>query len=464
MINYLDLQDTIAAVATASGLGAIAVIRISGTEAIDIAARLFKGKNLLKVASHTAHLGYICDENGRPVDQVLVTVFVGPNSYTREHVVEISCHGSPYIQQQLMELFMRNGARMARQGEFTLRAFLNGQLDLAQAEAVADLISSDSTASHELAMKQIRGGFSNEIKKLREELIHFASLIELELDFGEEDVEFANRKDLQELVERILGIIRKLMDSFQLGNVLKNGVSTVIAGRPNAGKSTLLNTLLNEERAIVSEIAGTTRDTIEENLNINGVLFRLIDTAGIREAGDQIEAIGVQKTFEKIAQSTILVYVYDVIRTSPDEVEKDLSQLRKDGLAILVIANKIDELQEQNPLIADKIAMEIPKSHFQISAKYKDNIDAFKKALYDLVLDGNISTESTVVTNLRHYQALNGAYESLNSVLNGLSVNITGDFLAMDIRHALRYLGEITGTVDVEDLLENIFSKFCIGK
>ena len=353
---------------------------------------------------------------------------------------------------------------MARQGEFTLRAFLNGQLDLAQAEAVADLISSDSAASHELAMKQIRGGFSNEIKKLREELIHFASLIELELDFGEEDVEFVNRKDLQELVERILGIIRKLMDSFQLGNVLKNGVSTVIAGRPNAGKSTLLNTLLNEERAIVSEIAGTTRDTIEENLNINGVLFRLIDTAGIREAGDQIEAIGVQKTFEKIAQSTILVYVYDVIRTSPEEVEKDLSQLRKDGLAILVIANKIDELQEQNPLIADKIEMEIPQSHFQISAKYKDNIDTFKKALYDLVLDGNISTESTVVTNLRHYQALNGAYESLNSVLNGLSVNITGDFLAMDIRHSLRYLGEITGTVDVEDLLENIFSKFCIGK
>jgi tRNA modification GTPase len=464
MINYLDLQDTIAAVATAPGLGAIAVIRISGTESINIASRLFKGKNLLAVASHTAHLGYICDENGRPVDQVLVTVFIGPNSYTREHVVEISCHGSPYIQQQLMELFMRNGARMARQGEFTLRAFLNGQLDLAQAEAVADLIASDSAASHELAMKQIRGGFSNEIKKLREELIHFASLIELELDFGEEDVEFANRKDLQDLVERILGIIRKLMDSFQLGNVLRNGVSTVIAGRPNAGKSTLLNTLLNEERAIVSEIAGTTRDTIEENLNINGVLFRLIDTAGIREAGDQIEAMGVQKTFEKIAQSTILVYVYDVIRTSPEEVEKDLSQLCKEGLSVLVIANKIDEIQEQNPLIANKIAMEIPLAHFQISAKYKDNIDAFKKALYNLVLDGNISTESTVVTNLRHYQALNGAYESLSSVLNGLSLHITGDFLAMDIRHALRYLGEITGTVDVEDLLENIFSKFCIGK
>ncbi len=464
MINYLDLQDTIAAVATAPGLGAIAVIRISGTEAINIAARLFKGKNLLTVASHTAHLGYICDENGRPVDQVLATVFIGPNSYTREHVVEISCHGSPYIQQQLMELFMRNGARMARQGEFTLRAFLNGQLDLAQAEAVADLIASDSAASHELAMKQIRGGFSNEIKKLREELIHFASLIELELDFGEEDVEFANRKDLQDLVERILGIIRKLMDSFQLGNVLKNGVSTVIAGRPNAGKSTLLNTLLNEERAIVSEIAGTTRDTIEENLNINGVLFRLIDTAGIREAGDQIEAMGVQKTFEKIAQSTILVYVYDVISTPPAEVENDLQQLRKENLAIIVVANKVDEIAEQNPFIMGTIIDEIPLDHLQISAKYKENILVLKNKLYNLVVQDNISTESTVVTNLRHYQALNGAYESLSSVLNGLSLHITGDFLAMDIRHALRYLGEITGTVDVEDLLENIFSKFCIGK
>jgi tRNA modification GTPase len=363
-----------------------------------------------------------------------------------------------------MELLLRNGARMARQGEFTMRAFLNGQLDLAQAEAVADLIASDSEASHELAMKQIRGGFSNEIKGLREELIHFASLIELELDFGEEDVEFANRQDLQDLLARILHIIKQLMDSFHLGNVLKNGVSTVIAGRPNAGKSTLLNTLLNEERAIVSEIAGTTRDTIEENLNIKGVLFRLIDTAGIREASDQIEAIGVRKTFEKIAESTILVYVYDAVRTPQSEVEKDLAQLRKEGLSLLVVANKIDEMQELNPLITNQTDYLIPATHFEISAKYKDNIDALKKALYNLVLDGSTSVETTVVTNLRHYQALNNAYESLSSALSGLRTHVTGDFLAMDIRHALRYLGEITGTVDVEDLLENIFSKFCIGK
>ncbi len=457
MYNYLDLQDTIAAVATASGTGAIAVIRLSGTDAINIVASLFKGKDLRTVASHTVHLGYIVDEYGRRVDQVLATVFIGPNSYTRENVVEISCHGSAYIQQQLMELFLRNGARMARQGEFTLRAFLNGQLDLAQAEAVADLIASDSDASHELAMKHIRGGFSNEIKKLREELIHFASLIELELDFGEEDVEFADRKDLEALIGKILNIIKQLMDSFRLGNVLKNGVSTVIAGRPNAGKSTLLNTLLNEERAIVSDIAGTTRDTIEETLNINGVLFRLIDTAGIREAGDQIEAIGVQKTFEKIAESTILVYVYDARATSQEVVEKDLAQLRKEGLAVLILANKIDELPEHERAL-------IPLSHYQISAKFNENIENFRQALYNLVLDGSISSENTVVTNLRHYQALNGAYESLSSVLNGLSLHITGDFLAMDIRHALRFLGEITGQVDVEDLLENIFSKFCIGK
>ena len=457
MYNYLNLKDTILAQATASGTAAISVIRISGGDAIAMLAAFFSGKDLRTVPTHTVHLGYIRDEAGQSIDQVLATVFIGPNSYTRENVVEISCHGSPYIVQKLMELFLRNGARLARQGEFTLRAFLNGQLDLAQAEAVADLIASDSDASHELAMKQIRGGFSNEIKKLREELINFASLIELELDFGEEDVEFANRKDLEVLITRILGIIKQLMDSFRLGNVLKNGVSTVIAGRPNAGKSTLLNTLLNEERAIVSEIAGTTRDTIEETLNINGVLFRLIDTAGIREAGDQIEAIGVQKTFEKIAESTILVYVYDVLSTSQEEVQKDLAQLSKDGLTVLVLANKTDALNENQKAL-------IRAEHYQISAKFRDNIDAFKEALYKLVLEGNISSENTVVTNLRHYQALNGAYESLSSVLNGLSLHITGDFLAMDIRHALRYLGEITGQVDVEDLLENIFSKFCIGK
>lgn len=463
MYNYLDLQDTIVAIATAPGVGAIAVLRLSGKDAITIVDNCFS-KDLAKASSHTVHLGYISGEQGQRIDQVLATVFRNPHSYTREDVVEISCHGSTFIQQQLMELFLRKGARLAKQGEFTLRAFLNGQLDLAQAEAVADLISADSDAAHELAMNQMRGGFSAEIKKLREELIHFASLIELELDFGEEDVEFADRKDLQELVSRILGIMHRLLDSFQLGNVLKNGVSTVIAGRPNAGKSTLLNTLLNEERAIVSEIAGTTRDTIEELLNINGILFRLIDTAGIREANDQIEAIGVQKTFEKIAQSTILVYVYDVLTTTQSEVEKDLAQLRKEGLAILVVANKVDILANASLFVNTPVIAEIPTTHFQISAKENLNIEAFKSALYELVMGGGIRSDNVVVSNLRHFQALRQAAASLAAVLDGLQNRVTGDFLAMDIRHALGYLGEITGQVDVEDLLENIFSKFCIGK
>jgi tRNA modification GTPase len=455
MYNYIDLQDTIAAIATPQGAGAIAIVRLSGKDAIKIANQFFSSKDLEKVDSHTIHLGYLKDEKGNRVDQVLASVFKAPHSYTKENVVELSCHGSPYIQQKILELLLRNGARMAKQGEFTLRAFLNGQLDLAQAEAVADLIAADSDAAHQMALKQMRGGFSEEIKALREELINFASLIELELDFGEEDVEFAQRDDLRNLVERIQGVLRELLESFRLGNVLKNGVSTVIAGRPNAGKSTLLNALLNEERAIVSDIAGTTRDTIEENLNIDGVLFRLIDTAGIREASDQIEAIGVEKTFKTIQESTILVYVYDAKRLDQAAVAADLEQLQQDGLSVLVLANKMDELDDDSS---------IPEDHFRLSAKAKEGLQAFKKALYQLVIDGKISLDDNVVTNMRHYEALRGAEESLNNVLMGLDQELSGDLLAMDIRHALRELGEITGQVDVEDLLENIFSKFCIGK
>ncbi len=476
--NQLDLQDTIVALATPQGVGAIGVIRLSGTAAITICDKVFKGKNLQKQATHTVHFGTIRDENGIIIDEVLVTIFIAPKSYTRENVVEISCHGSPYIQQQLIELFIRQGARMAKPGEFTLRAYLNGQLDLSQAEAVADLIASNSEAAHAMAMHQMRGGFSAEIQQLRTQLIDFASLIELELDFGEEDVEFANRDDLRDLILKIQALIRRLTDSFKLGNVLKNGVTTVIAGRPNAGKSTLLNALLNEERAIVSNIAGTTRDTIEEVLNIQGVQFRLIDTAGIREATDQIEAIGVQKAYEQIKKSSILVYVYDAMTLDEPEIVKDLEKLHQEGLTTIVIGNKMDIVYSlhDNPYHHkqqryfdngwNKLIKPYREKHkfLYISAHNSDQVQEVKAALYQAVIDGNINTNNTIVSNTRHYAALQKANESLDSVLQGLAMNITGDFLAQDIRYALSYLGEITGDVSVDDLLGNIFGKFCIGK
>jgi tRNA modification GTPase len=468
MLN-IDTKDTIVAIATAAGSGAIAVVRLSGAAAWDLVNQFFRAKDLNAQNSHTIHLGFLRNEADEIIDQVLVSLFRAPHSYTRENVVEISCHGSPYIQQQILELFIRAGARMAQQGEFTLRAFLNGGLDLTQAEAVADLISSDSSTSHELAIRQIRGGFSNIIKVLREKLIHFASLLELELDFGEEDVEFANRAELAALLTDILSRVRHLSDSFQLGNVLKNGVSTVLAGRPNAGKSTLLNALLNEERAIVSEIAGTTRDAIEENLTINGVVFRLIDTAGIREATDKIEAVGVARTFEKVSQSTILVYVYDATLLTQKEVAADLAELRtySKDIAILVVANKIDAIFAGADMMLFQQLNLIPASHLRISAKYKQDLERLRDSLYQLVAQNRISrqgNQNTVVSNSRHYEALLRADRALHDALSGLQNGVSGDWLAMDIRHALRYLGEITGDVDVEDLLDNIFSKFCIGK
>lgn len=475
-MQFIDLDDTIIALATPSGAGAIGIIRLSGTKAIQIANGFFAAKNLEEVGTHTIHLGFIRDEENKIVDQTLVSVFKAPNSYTKENIVEISCHGSRYILQQLMELCCRRGARMAREGEFTMRAFLNGQMNLSQAEAVADLIAAESESAHQMALSQMRGGFSEEIKKLRDELVHFASMIELELDFGEEDVEFANRSDLKELVGRILGIVRNLIDSFQLGNAIKHGVNTVIAGRPNAGKSTLLNALLNEERAIVSDIAGTTRDTIEEMLNVQGVQFRLIDTAGIREASDQIEAIGVQKTLEEVKKSAILVYVYDCTELSPQEVLADLNSLNHPELKIIAIANKWDKLmvhREQG--ILDKRtqtseweeAAQTLKTNYRnihLSAKNKTELVRLKDSLFELVASGSISNNNTIVSNSRHYAALRLATESLDSVMNGLEIGITGDFLAMDIRHALNALGEITGEISTDDLLGNIFSRFCIGK
>lgn len=489
-MNPILLQDTIIAPITATGIGAVAVIRLSGTNAITISDTFFHGKKLSAQPTHTVHFGTIRNEANEVLDEVLVTLFRNPKSYTGEDSIEISCHGSPYIQQQIVELFLRNGVRLANPGEFTMRAFLNGKLDLSQAEAVADVIASQSASAHKVALHQLRGGIGNELSQLRESLIHFASLIELELDFAEEDVEFANRKELSALVQKIQHYILTLIRSFQLGNAIKNGVTTVIAGRPNAGKSTLLNALLNEERAIVSDIAGTTRDTIEEMLNVNGVLFRLIDTAGIREAQDQIEAIGVERTMEKVRQAAILIYVWDVTTMKIVEVLEDISKLQHDDLKMLVICNKMDRNPHFRPeWLLNPLDDEVPpyilhpegdtvafkdfyssitplKSEqvITLSAKEGMNISYLKEKLLTLIADGEVSMESTVITNARHFEALQSANVALDNVLVGIEGQVTSDFIAMDIRRALYDLGTITGKVDVEDLLENIFSKFCIGK
>lgn len=460
-------MNTIVALATPSGTGAIGIIRLSGPEAIPLTDRIFKRKLLKKQDSHTLHFGRIHDGE-QVLDEVLVSLFRGPNSYTGEDVIEISCHGSSYILQKVLELCLQEGAKLAEPGEFTMRAFLNGRMDLSQAEAVADLIASSSAAAHQIAMKQMRGGFSNTLQELRQRLIDFASLIELELDFGEEDVEFADRSQLVGLVQDIQGVIGQLINSFQLGNAIKNGVNTVIAGRPNAGKSTLLNALLNEERAIVSSVAGTTRDTIEEVLNIQGVPFRIIDTAGIREAQDAVEAIGVERTLEKIAQSAVLVYVFDVIKTQPEEVRTDLKKLIRPDLQLLVVANKMDlnpYTKFEHYFPDEATAPLITQDQWvPISAINNMNIGYLKEKLYDSLIGSGLSLESTIVTNARHHEALHRAHQSLEDVLNGLREGVTSDFIALDIRQALHHLGSITGEISTDDLLGNIFSNFCIGK
>jgi tRNA modification GTPase len=465
-----NLTDTIVALATPTGVGAIGVIRLSGPDAIHIVNQLFSGKNLLKQDSHTIHLGTIKNEEDRIIDEVLVSLFVAPKSYTKENVVEISCHGSNYIIQQLIQLFIKKGARMANPGEFTLRAFLNGQMDLSQAEAVADLISSNSETSHAIAMQQMRGGFSNEIQQLRQQLLDFASLIELELDFSEEDVEFANRDDLKILIQKIQSLIKALIQSFHLGNVIKTGVSTVIAGRPNAGKSTLLNALLNEERAIVSSIAGTTRDTVEESLNIKGIQFRLIDTAGIRKAQDQIERMGVEKTIEKISKSTVVIYVFDVTESKPQDLWNDVDRFLQGSKVLtakskqIFVANKMDLNPYTQPTSYYKEGLISEENLITTSAKNQMNIDYLKDLLFNTVVDNPHLMDQTIVTNTRHYDALNKTDQSLDAVLKGMDNGVTSDFIAMDIRQALHHLGEITGEISTDDLLGNIFSNFCIGK
>lgn len=451
-------QDTIVALATPPGVGAIGVIRVSGQQTVEIVNSIFKGKNLSEVPSHTLAYGTIRDGEAI-LDEVLVSVFRGPNSYTKEDVIEISTHGSPFILQKVIELLIEKGARTAKPGEFTQRAFINGRFDLAQAEAVADLISSENAAMQQTAIKQMRGGFSHEIKQLRERLVHFASMIELELDFSEEDVEFANREALERLIAEIQQTLRPLIESFKWGNVIKNGVPIVIAGRPNAGKSTLLNALLNEQRAIVSDIAGTTRDTIEDQLTIEGITFRFIDTAGLRETTDTIEAIGVQRTQEKMKEASLILYLIDLKRTDVDLLNEELAPIIATGVPFVVIGNK------QDLLSSDEMA-DWQKRHtiLPLSASSQHGVNELKRELVSRVRENKVSAGQTIVTNSRHYQGLLRTNDALEKVKNALSSNVTGDFLALDIREALFHLGEITGAITTDDLLENIFSKFCIGK
>ena len=460
-------HETIVALATPSGAGAIAVIRLSGANAIAIAAEVFEsvsGKDISNQKTHTIHLGHVVDGT-KVYDQVLLSIFKGPNSYTGENVVEISCHGSVFIQQQIIQLLLRKGAKMAQAGEFTLRAFLNAKLDLSQAEAVADLISSDNEASYQIAMQQMRGGFSNEIAKLREELLNFASLIELELDFAEEDVEFADRTAFYELLTRIEFVLKRLIDSFAVGNVIKNGIPVAIVGEPNVGKSTLLNALLNEERAIVSDIAGTTRDTIEDELVIDGIGFRFIDTAGIRETKDVVESIGIQKTFEKIEQAQVVLFLVDSSQLSDDSLEalkSEIEQIKNKYplKTLLVIFNKMDLMTTE---LVESIKSEISNA-LLISAKNKLGIDELKNQLLSFVNTGALRNNETIVTNTRHYDSLLKALEEIQKVRFGLDNNISSDFMAIDIRQALFHFGEITGQVSNDELLGNIFANFCIGK
>ncbi|MBW1618703.1 tRNA uridine-5-carboxymethylaminomethyl(34) synthesis GTPase MnmE [Empedobacter falsenii] len=462
-------NDTICALATANGMGAIAVIRISGPESISKVAQIYQSKfnstkSLNDASSHTIHLGYVMDGD-TIVDEALFSIFKNPHSYTGEDVVEISTHGSIYIQQKVLELLNKIGIRNANPGEYTFRAFWNGKMDLTQAEAVADLISSDSKASHEIAIKQMRGGFSNQIKDLREQMINFAALMELELDFSEEDVEFADRTQFYDLLNKLQSILKRLADSFAFGNVIKNGVPVAIVGAPNAGKSTLLNALLNEERAIVSDIEGTTRDTIEETIYIDGVGFRFIDTAGIREAGDTIERIGIEKTFEKIDNASIIIYLYDANITADNQIANQLDDLQRRGKILFNVANKIDVTNNESAISA-AIKQEFKDVvHLEISAKDQFNIDALKENLIHQIKLKGTNQDDTIVTNSRHLEALQNTLSQIGKIKQGMDMALPGDLLAMDIREALTYLGHITGEIDVDqDILGTIFGKFCIGK
>ena len=452
-------EDTIVALATPQGIGAIGVIRLSGNEAIEITDQLFPSKKLFEQSSHTLHVGLL-KEGANVLDQVVISIYKNPASYTGEDVIEISSHGSPYVLEKIIKAITAKGARLAKPGEFTQRAFLNGKLDLTQAEAVADLIFSNTEASRKNALQNIRGGFSSVLKHLRDQLLSFSALIELELDFSQEDVEFADRTQLSTLLQTAAKITSELLSSFSLGNVIKNGVQVAIIGKPNSGKSTLLNTLLNEERAIVSPIAGTTRDTIEEVLNIDGILFRLIDTAGIRDnSNDSIESIGIERSLDKMRKADVVIYLFDVNELSSKELLLMMKEMEAEGIKYLLAGNKIDVANTND--LGEKFA-EIPILF--ISASQKKHIDTLKQRLVDVVIGGEIQTEGTIVSNARHYEALRMVNESLKEIKSAMEQQISSDLLSLDIRRCLYYLGEITGEITNEDQLDYIFSKFCIGK
>lgn len=456
MLQFSEKESIIIALSTPPGSAALAIIRLSGDDCIALVNKFFTGNNLEKQPGYTIHYGNLISETGEIIDEVLVSLFRGSRSFTGEEMVEISCHGSHYIINEIIRLFLRNGAEMAKPGEFTMRAYMNGRIDLSQAEAVGDLIASKTKLAHDIAMKQLRGGFSTEIKILREKLIDFSSLLELELDFSEEDVEFADRDQFVSLINDIQKTINGLIRSYKLGNVLKNGVPASIIGRPNAGKSTLLNTLLDEERAIVSDIPGTTRDTIEEELNINGVLFRLIDTAGIRESQDSIEKMGIEKTMDKIRKSSLIIYIYDAFAVDAATAENDIRHFNIAEIPVIFVANKSD-------LISDT-SINTPSDHIRICAKNNQDVEALKTRIFDSVINHDIDASGLIITNERHHDLLVKANMSLENVLSGLKNHIPGDLVAIDARQANLTLGEITGTISSEDLLTNIFGRFCIGK
>ena len=457
-------QDTIIALATPNGLGAISVLRISGKESISVTEKVFKAKNnklLSKQDSHTVHLGHLI-KKGHQLDEVLVTLFKGPHSYTGENTIEISCHGSTYIQKEIINLFIDNGIRVANPGEFTLRAFLNGKMDLNQAEAVADLIASENEGSHKLAMQQMKSGFSDDLKKLRTELLHFSSMIELELDFSQEDVEFVERGEFKKLTNKIKLELNTLINSFQSGNVLKNGISVAIAGKPNAGKSSLLNTLLNDEKAIVSDIPGTTRDSIEDSLIIQGINFRFTDTAGLRETTDFIESKGIEKTINKIKNSKILLYLFDTNDTNVNEIKSSINNFKRDDLSIILVRNKIDLINQNSKLLDD--IKSISKSQLlEIEATDAKSVESLKIRLINEVELLNPYTD-IVISNSRHYEALIKALRAIEEVNEGLVDNVSGDLLSVDIRRSIDHLSEITGEITNDDVLGNIFANFCIGK
>jgi len=454
-------KETIIALATPNGLGAISVIRISGKDAIITTEKLFKSKKkkfLSKQKTHTVHLGHIL-KNGHELDEVLITLFKGPHSYTGEDTVEISCHGSTYIQQEIIDLFINHGVRVANPGEFTLRAFINGKMDLNQAEAVADLIASENEGSHKLAMQQMKSGFSNDLKNLRSELLHFTSMIELELDFSEEDVEFAERGEFKKLVTKIQSELKTLINSFQSGNVLKNGISVAIAGKPNAGKSSLLNTLLNEDKAIVSDIPGTTRDSIEDSIIIDGIKFRFTDTAGLRETKDEVESKGIEKTKEKISNAKILLYLFDINDITINEIKSSLKTFEREDLSIILVRNKIDLKNKNKSILKELTNREL----IEISATDSKSVTKLKKRLVNEVDILNPYTD-VIISNSRHYEALKKALKAIEEVNKGLKNNISGDLLSVDIRRSIEHLGEITGEITNDDVLGNIFANFCIGK